>query len=1450
MKGTKKKGQMETMEAFEGNTPEQLKEFLGNRLTLRQCLGKVMSFFDSTGVASPMLCNLRYIIRLANMATPGEFDVDLPEDLFQYFCEQMISMQKFKDYEYRRTGHRERLAEEKFEIVSFSDAGQIGKQVVLYTRAKVGPNEFEVSFLTARNCLSKPIQNIPKSELDSLYLAALTVSTAQSNLDPHVSKAIAFSDSSISLYWILGQTHALQLFHRTRVSQIIQAFTDNEGNLNIYWIKSEKNVSDCGTRALCTPEDVSPSSAFFLGPDFLKTDLEISEKEGFITKISNLRRKLAPSEESQVNDGLLYKNGSIVPNNGSTLDESIEIEADTISNTAVPFASATKDLYEKGGYLLNPLDYQFKKYVLILLIAFKFVKKLMLKCFARNVSNSFEKILAKWGKRAKEERTFSFLGNTNFDRFKLEMEASSYIRAINLYTENAVGDKYSYGLASFINKMVQERVSKLSENTSNDDVSKFVLSMKAIHKQLGNEDGKTVERQNSIRKTKSFMNTSKDVEKGIEPSLKQIRCWQRYPGVLSILNGISELRKLIDTERPAGGRPKSEIEIAAAVLINTSNYIRAYKEYDYTNQLALKIREVLRIITLKAEKEDAMEIEAFIRNFTPEKNIKTLTVESHQSVIEMLQWFMIDQKHLVVDNLFESTNQSLPLSSMIPRILLPRIIEDQLEFSELQLLCFNHLHQILTNEIKGTWSKKKIDSHCIESNGKLISSWRLRAGAEISDILSDELTEADAAHINVRQNWPGVSAVGDKNSPLVISIAMHYHYNGSLNPLGRPKLIHHRGIHFIQAQVFQLVVVPGILEMLTKVRDECSICRLRLNRFYQAMMSPLPPTTHMFNPGFLTLMLDQGGPYKLKLLQSSRETRYKQHTKMYVCIFVCLATKAVHLELCEDMTPQSLASAISRLSCIHQAPAIIYCDRHQSNLNVVSNLELHVQTNNLLIRHKNIRYQLAPVGKHHFHGQVEIKVRALNRLLGKLDLESNPMTILSFQTMLLQIKEVINAVPLGTSLSSSDGSLQLVTPSKLIGKIDARRLMSPIVVPPDVSGIMSQNAERWKNLARIFSKSILPAMVKNTKWYQDVGEPLEENAIVMFQKRSSNNFLNDWSLARIVKVHKGSDGKVRSATIEYVGSSDGDVDIELDGLQQPKKEKRQTTRDAIDLIRLFPVCSSLDTDLKQLHYELLMFEKRRAKEDLLNIYERFKAKTSNGSISFTTNSSCVHGIPLQGHCKGCILIESLDKSETSTMKIFCKNEEILQSKFYHSQEMFRKIGQIFEPGLGLQDEVKISSKKNRACITFNIEESLNITIGIEKLASLILARVACKFEKPKETLPFQEELREKDIIIEFANPNLAYRVSLTAVKAALKHELKISTHKLKKRPELLQVSQILDQYRVKVLPNLVTPKGRDWEEEIYQQKAENMPGCTPSCCCISHCSIVHLPGHLGLEEDF
>ena len=79
-------------------------------------------------------------------------------------------------------------------------------------------------------------------------------------------------------------------------------------------------------------------------------------------------------------------------------------------------------------------------------------------------------------------------------------------------------------------------------------------------------------------------------------------------------------------------------------------------------------------------------------------------------------------------------------------------------------------------------------------------------------------------------------------------------------------------------------------------------------------------------------------------------------------------------------------------------------------------------------------------------------------------------------------------------------------------------------------------------------------------------------------------------------------------TIEYVSRGDNDAEIELDGLQQGSKGKRQTTRDVNDLIRLFPVCSTLDADLKQLHYELLMFEKSRMKEDLLNMYEKHELK--------------------------------------------------------------------------------------------------------------------------------------------------------------------------------------------------------------------------------------------------
>ena len=236
----------------------------------------------------------------------------------------------------------------------------------------------------------------------------------------------------------------------------------------------------------------------------------------------------------------------------------------------------------------------------------------------------------------------------------------------------------------------------------------------------------------------------------------------------------------------------------------------------------------------------------------------------------------------------------------------------------------------------------------------------------------------------------------------------------------------------------------------------------------------------------------------------------------------------------------------------------------------------------------------------------------------------------------------------------------------------------------------------------------------------------------------------------------------------------------------------------------------------------------------------------------------MHGVPKTSSketpCNGCALIENLSKLNQSRMKIYSKGRVLLEVGFYHGydneNDIFKVISQVFKPKLGLEDEVKLSPRKGKTILTFKNDHLENVAVDISVLSYLILSRITTLIEFSKPSVePLEEVVMEKDLIIEFSNSNLAYRVSLTVVKDKLNHQLRISSNKLKKKPELLQMSQVLDQHRVKILSNFVVPERRVWEEKVLQQKAENLPGCTVSCCCIAHCSIVHLPSYLGLEED-
>ena len=115
-------------------------------------------------------------------------------------------------------------------------------------------------------------------------------------------------------------------------------------------------------------------------------------------------------------------------------------------------------------------------------------------------------------------------------------------------------------------------------------------------------------------------------------------------------------------------------------------------------------------------------------------------------------------------------------------------------------------------------------------------------------------------------------------------------------------------------------------------------------------------------------------------------------------------------------------------------------------------------------------------------------------------------------------------------------------------------------------------------MSNLYANAILPQLLKNKMWYKDVGDTVTLDTVVLFKKKTGSNFVQGWSMAYVTKLNEGKDGKVRSVEIEYVGTKD---DTEMTEAQNAKTlPKRRTTRDIGDLIILFPVCSTLDTDLR------------------------------------------------------------------------------------------------------------------------------------------------------------------------------------------------------------------------------------------------------------------------------
>ncbi|XP_064625931.1 uncharacterized protein LOC135486763 [Lineus longissimus] len=200
-------------------------------------------------------------------------------------------------------------------------------------------------------------------------------------------------------------------------------------------------------------------------------------------------------------------------------------------------------------------------------------------------------------------------------------------------------------------------------------------------------------------------------------------------------------------------------------------------------------------------------------------------------------------------------------------------------------------------------------------------------------------------------------------------------------------------------------------------------------------MGPLPAERLTPARVFSVCGVDYAGPLLLRIGRG----RGCKTEKAWIALFICLAVKAVHLELVCGLTTEAFLAAFRRFISRRGKPVTVFSDngsndsnfrggyREMRDLKKLYDSRSHNETVAKALAEENISWQFSPPLGSHFGGLWEAGIKSVkhhwNRVIGNARLTYEEM-----YTVLCQIEACLNSRPL-CPLSTD---LQVLTPGHFL----------------------------------------------------------------------------------------------------------------------------------------------------------------------------------------------------------------------------------------------------------------------------------------------------------------------------------------------------------------------------------------------------------------------------------
>eukprot|EP00117_Sycon_ciliatum_P021255 scpid12026/ scgid6192/ len=448
-----------------------------------------------------------------------------------------------------------------------------------------------------------------------------------------------------------------------------------------------------------------------------------------------------------------------------------------------------------------------------------------------------------------------------------------------------------------------------------------------------------------------------------------------------------------------------------------------------------------------------------------------------------------------------------------------------------------HVKAVLTPDAKNQWWLRLSKWTRVQGVVRRMLSWKYKDAAVVSAkadqvllrAIQEECFPAELSELRNGRSVPKSSKIGqfspfldndgliratlrlqfadlDPDTTHPVLLAKHYLTRLMLTNVHVSRL--HQGVEACLAFVRRRYLIVGGRRMLRAVKEKCVVCRRADAPTASERAAPLPADRVLHQRPFCVVGVDHAGP----LLVKDRGVS----SKVWILLFVCATTRAVHLELVESLSEEEFLLAYRRFVARFGKPTLVRSDNGTAfaaaSRRLVSSVDWRLN---------------APAAPWHggfFERLVAIVKSPLRRVLGKSLLSKTEL-----RTLLSEVQDVVNDRPI--TYVTEDEDLPL-SPSMLLG---AASVQSDSNAESCLSHTDANRRLQYLSQLRVhFTARWTEEYLLSLRSHHDrKGHSLAVGDVVFLADHTKKRVC--WKLARILQLHTGRDGRQRVAKVRVSG---------------------------------------------------------------------------------------------------------------------------------------------------------------------------------------------------------------------------------------------------------------------------------------------------------------------------